>query len=62
MEQRPKIGDLVQLRGAYFDDAVGVVTRCIFSWATTADAFVVRVNDEVTHHAPRERITVLSRP
>ena len=62
MEQRPRVGDLVQLRGAYFNNAVGVVTRSIFSWATMADAFVVRVNDEVTHNAPRERIAVLSRP
>ena len=62
MEQQPLVGDLVQLRGAYFNNAVGVVTRSIFSWATMTDAFVVRVNDEVTHHAPRERITILSRP
>ena len=61
MPQRPQIGDLVKLRGPYFDNAVGVVVRCIYSWATMADAFVVRVNDEVTHHAPRERITILSK-
>lgn len=61
MNDRPRIGDLVKLRGPYFDNAVGVVTRVIYSWATMNDAFVVRVNDEVTHHAPRDRITVISR-
>ena len=61
MPPRPQVGDLVKLRGPYFDNAVGVVTRCIYSWATMDDAFVVRVNDEVTHHAPRERITILSK-
>jgi hypothetical protein len=61
MTPRPKIGDLVKLRGPYFDGAVGVVTRVIYSWSTMDDAFVVRVNDEVIHHAPRERITILSR-
>ena len=61
MPPRPQVGDLVKLRGPYFDNAVGVVIRSIFSWLTMADAFVVRVNDEVTHHAPRERITILSK-
>ena len=61
MTDRPRIGDLVKLRGHYFHDAVGVVTRVIYSWSTMSDAFVVRVNDEVTHHAPRERITILSK-
>ena len=62
MEQQPQIGDLVQLRGAYFKNAIGVVVRRIYSWATMADASVVQVGDDVTHHAPRERIAVLSRP
>ena len=61
MPPRPQVGDLVKLRGPYFDNAVGVVTSVIYSWATMNDAFVVRVNDEVTHHAPRERITILSK-
>ena len=61
MPPRPKIGDLVKLRGPYFHDAVGVVTNVIYSWSTMDDAFVVRVNDAVTHHAPRERITILSK-
>ena len=62
MEQRPQIGDLVQLRGAYFKNDIGVVVRRIFSWATMADAWVVQVGDDVTHHAPLERLKVLSRP
>ena len=62
MEQQPLIGDLVQLRGPYFDNAIGVVTGRIYSWATMADSFVVRVDEGVTHHAPRERVHVLSRP
>ena len=61
MEETPKVGDLVQLRGAYFDNATGVVMRRIFSWATMADAYVVQVNDAVTHHAPIERVEVLSK-
>jgi hypothetical protein len=61
MPPRPQAGDLVKLRGPYFDNAVGVVIRSIYSWSTMSDAFVVRVNDEVTHHAPRERITILSK-
>ena len=61
MPPRPMVGDLVRLRGPYFDNAVGVVMRCMYSWATMADTFVVRVNDDVTHHAPRERITVISK-
>ena len=43
MEQQPKVGDLVQLRGAYFDNAIGVVTGRIYSWAAMADSFIVRV-------------------
>jgi hypothetical protein len=62
MEQQPKVGDLVQLRGAYFDNAIGVVTGRIYSWAAMADSFIVRVDERVTHHAPRERMHVLSRP
>ena len=62
MEQRPQIGDLVQLRGAYFKNDIGVVVRRILSWATMADAWVVQVGDDVTHHAPLERVKVLSRP
>ena len=62
MEQQPQIGDLVQLRGAYFNSAIGVVTRRIYSWATMADSYVVQVGDDVTHHAPLERVEVLSRP
>ena len=61
MPPRPQVGDLVKLRGPYFDNAVGVVTNVIYSWSTMDEAFVVRVNDEVTHHAPRERITILSK-
>ena len=60
MEETPKVGDLVQLRGAYFNNAIGVVTRRIYSWATMADAFVVQVTVYVTHHAPLERVEVLS--
>ena len=61
MRETPKVGDLVQLRGAYFNNATGVVLRRIFSWATMADAYVVQVNDAVTHHAPLERVEVLSK-
>ena len=61
MPPRPQVGDLVKLRGPYFDNALGVVTNVIYSWSTMDEAFVVRVSDEVTHHAPRERITILSK-
>ena len=50
-EETPKVGDLVQLRGAYFNNATGVIVRRQYSWATMADAYVVRVDDRVTHHA-----------
>ena len=62
MPPRPQVGDLVKLRGAYFDNAVGVIINRVFSWRWEADAFVVQVRDDLTHHAPRERITILSRP
>jgi len=60
VKEAPKVGDLVRLRGAYFNHAIGVVRGRIFSWATMADAYVVQVNDDVTHHAPLERVEVLS--
>ena len=60
MKETPKVGDLVQLRGAYFNNAIGIVTRRIYSWSAMADAYVVQVNDDVTHHAPLERVEVLS--
>jgi hypothetical protein len=61
MKETPKVGDLVQLRGAYFNNATGVVIRRIYSWSAMADSYVVQVNDAVTHHAPLERVTVLSK-
>ena len=61
MKETPKVGDLVRLRGAYFNNATGVVMRRIYSWATMADAYVVQVSDTVTHHAPIERVEVLSK-
>ena len=60
-EETPKVGDLVQLRGAYFNNATGVIVRRQYSWATMADAYVVRVDDRVTHHAPLERVEILSK-
>ena len=61
MKTLPKVGDLVKLRGAYFNHATGVVIGRIFSWAKMADAYVVQVNSEVTHHAPLERVAILSK-
>ena len=61
MKETPKVGDLVQLRGSYFNNATGVVMRRIYSWSAMADAYVVQVDDNVTHHAPLERIEVLSK-
>jgi hypothetical protein len=61
MRETPKVGDLVQLRGSYFNNATGVIMRRIYSWSAMADAYVVQVDDNVTHHAPLERIEILSK-
>jgi hypothetical protein len=64
MPPRPQAGDLVKVHGSappVRDESVtGVVLRSQYSWASMGDIWVIQVGDTRVH-APRERITILSK-